>query len=138
VFQGGGTLYVGNSIIALNTANTGPDVDGAVTDLGHNLLTTTSGATGFGVGTITGQDPKLGPLASNGGPTQTYALLAGSPAIDTADDLLAPLTDQRGITRPQGTHADIGAYEYQAPAPAKKSGGSGGGGYGSGPSKNRW
>jgi hypothetical protein len=67
-------------------------------------------------------------------PTQTYALLAASPAIDAADDLLAPLTDQRGITRPQGTHADIGAYEYQEPAPPKKSSG----GYGSGPSKNRW
>jgi hypothetical protein len=50
-------------------------------------------------------------LAGNGGPTQTHALLAGSPAIDAADDGSAPATDQRGVARPQGQHADIGAYE---------------------------
>lgn len=58
-----------------------------------------------------GADAKLGGLAGNGGPTQTHALLAGSPAIDAADDGSAPATDQRGVARPQGQHADIGAYE---------------------------
>ena len=56
-------------------------------------------------------DAKLGPLASNGGPTQTHALLLGSPAIDAGNDALCPPTDQRGVTRPQGAHCDIGAYE---------------------------
>ncbi len=58
-------------------------------------------------------DPLLGLLADNGGPTQTMALLAGSPAIDMADDAACEATDQRGISRPQGAHCDIGAYEYQ-------------------------
>ena len=56
-------------------------------------------------------DAQLGPLADNGGPTLTHALLPGSPAIDAADDAVCPATDQRGITRPQGAHCDIGAYE---------------------------
>jgi hypothetical protein len=57
-------------------------------------------------------DPKLGPLADNGGPTLTMALLPGSPAIDAGDDDDAPPTDQRGHPRPVGIAADIGAYEY--------------------------
>lgn len=53
----------------------------------------------------------IGPLADNGGPTWTHALLAGSPAIDAADDAACPATDQRGVARPQGPHCDIGAFE---------------------------
>jgi beta-glucanase (GH16 family) len=56
-------------------------------------------------------DALIGPLASNGGPTLTHALLAGSPAIDGAIEALCPATDQRGVTRPQGIHCDIGSYE---------------------------
>ncbi|MGZ5331674.1 MAG: choice-of-anchor Q domain-containing protein, partial [Solirubrobacterales bacterium] len=51
-------------------------------------------------------DPKLGPLASNGGPTQTHALLKGSPAINTGQG--CPGFDQRGGPRKA---CDIGAYE---------------------------
>ena len=71
-----------------------------------------------------GVDPLLGELADNGGPTQTYALLVGSPAIDGGDPEGclgiedAPLTsDQRGVTRPldgdgdSTAYCDIGAYE---------------------------
>ena len=63
-------------------------------------------------------DPMLGPLASNGGPTQTMALLAGSPAIDKAAAIPAITTDQRGGPRPQppGGTDDIGAYEVGAVA----------------------
>jgi hypothetical protein len=57
-------------------------------------------------------DPKLGPLADNGGPTLTMALLPGSPAIDAGNTSLAPATDQRGFARPAGLAADIGAFEY--------------------------
>jgi hypothetical protein len=65
---------------------------------------------------MSGTDPLLGSLANNGGPTRTFALLAGSPAIDAGDDATcnaAPVSglDQRGIARPQGAHCDIGAYE---------------------------
>src|SRR5205814_2005 len=58
----------------------------------------------------------LGPLADNGGPTLTHALLLGSAAIDAGDDAVCaadPVSgvDQRGVIRPQGAHCDIGAYE---------------------------
>jgi hypothetical protein len=64
-------------------------------------------------------DPRLGPLANNGGPTQTHALLAGSPAIDAippSDEFcgLAPDIDQRGVSRPQGVGCDTGAFELSA------------------------
>ena len=62
---------------------------------------------------LIGVDALLGALADNGGPTWTHALLAGSPAIDAADDAACPATDQRGVTRPQGAAPDIGAYEAQ-------------------------
>jgi hypothetical protein len=58
-------------------------------------------------------NPKLGPLANNGGPTLTMALLPGSPAINAADQAAAPPTDQRGVPRPQGPGVDMGAFEYQ-------------------------
>lgn len=54
---------------------------------------------------------QIDPLGDNGGPTLTHSLLPGSPAIDAADDALCPLTDQRGVARPQGAHCDIGSYE---------------------------
>jgi hypothetical protein len=68
-------------------------------------------------GTITGSDPLLAPLADNGGPTLTHALLQGSPAIDAGPDPVPTFTgnefDQRGpgFVRVFGTRVDIGAYE---------------------------
>ena len=57
----------------------------------------------------------LGALALNGssGDTKTFALLFYSAAINTGDDAVCPATDQRGFSRPAGTHCDVGAYEYQ-------------------------
>ncbi len=62
---------------------------------------------------LTGTDPLLAKLASNGGPTQTQALEAASPAIDGGGTSAngCPPTDQRGVTRPQGPACDIGAFE---------------------------
>ncbi|MDQ3796077.1 MAG: hypothetical protein M3294_00480, partial [Pseudomonadota bacterium] len=59
-------------------------------------------------------------VANNGGPTQTHALVAGSPAIDAVTDGTCPPpdTDQRGVSRPQdgngdgGPACDIGSYEF--------------------------
>ena len=88
------------------------DCYGFLHSSGYNLIETTSNCTIFGLGgdltgNVTGQDPLLGPLQDNGGPTQTQALLADSPAIDAGDpsgctdDLGAALTtDQRGFPRP--------------------------------------
>jgi hypothetical protein len=59
-------------------------------------------------------NPALAPLASNGGPTQTAALSAGSAAIDKvpmSDSECAGGTDQRGVKRPVGAGCDIGAFE---------------------------
>jgi hypothetical protein len=55
----------------------------------------------------------LGPLADNGGPTWTEALLPGSPAINAGVTIPGVTTDQRGRYRPQGAGPDIGAYELQ-------------------------
>ena len=71
---------------------------------------------GYAGGTnIITADPMLGTLGNYGGFTQTIPLLAGSSAIDTANDAVCPTTDQRGVHRPQGPHCDIGAYEYIVP-----------------------
>ena len=49
-------------------------------------------------------------LADNGGPTQTHALLSGSPAIDAANPAVCPVTDQRGV--PRDAACDVGAFEF--------------------------
>jgi uncharacterized repeat protein (TIGR01451 family) len=61
-------------------------------------------------------DPKLAGLAANGGPTQTMALLGGSPALNFGVSCPPPATDQRGVTRPQGASCDSGAFESRPQA----------------------
>lgn len=70
-------------------------------------------------------DPGLGPLANNGGPTQTRLPQTGSPLIDAisaascqADGASGITTDQRGVTRPQAAECDIGAVEVEVPEPS--------------------
>ena len=100
-----------NTLLATNAP--GGNSSGALTDLGHNL--SSDGSCAFtNVGSLNSTDPRLGLLANNGGPTLTMALLPGSPAIDAGDNASAPPTDQRGIPRPVGAFADIGAYEFTA------------------------
>jgi hypothetical protein len=125
---------VKGSIIWGNTgAGTSPDDVAAANtinrynSLGYNLI----GAAGENVdftqefnatGDLTGvADAGIGALALNTpGTTATHALLAGSPAIDAAGACTTgdhPVsTDQRGVTRPQGTACDIGAYELEQTA----------------------
>jgi hypothetical protein len=70
-------------------------------------------------------DPRLGPLADNGGPTRTRMPSMASPALDRITwptwlgipDFCAP-TDQRGVSTPQGTQCDVGAVERELPAGA--------------------
>jgi len=60
-------------------------------------------------------DPLLGPLADNGGPTWTHALLPGSGAIDAASPGVdVPAADQRGAPRARGEAPDLGAFEFDA------------------------
>jgi hypothetical protein len=65
--------------------------------------------------TISTADPLLGSLSNNGGPTQTHALLAGSPAINLGSNLLSFTNDERGSPygRTSGGTTDIGAFEVQ-------------------------
>jgi predicted outer membrane repeat protein len=119
-----GTLFLSNTIVAGNTVTIlygGADIyNNGVVWADHNLLGDVEGNTVIGtvIGTsdnivIYNAKPLLGPLQNNGGPTQTMALLAGSPAIGHADNSKAPATDQRGVTRLDvaGEMTDIGAFE---------------------------
>jgi len=123
-FLGGGGIVNdehGNPRITLRntitSGNVGGDCAGShIVSEGHNL---SSDATCdfTGPGDLRSVDPHLGPLADNGGPTRTHALLPGSRAIDAGGDLVCPNQDQRGLSRPFDGDSDgqavcdIGAYE---------------------------
>jgi CSLREA domain-containing protein len=110
---GDGFVFLRNTIVA--NSPTGGNCAGTMTSLGGNLdsantchLTELSDQPGT--------DPRLGPLASNGGPTQTHALLAGSPAQEQAvcTELdPCPSVDQRGVERPRFDGFDAGSYESE-------------------------
>jgi len=111
-----GALTLTNALIEGDCSFFGPHISG-----GGNLESP-EGTCGFDQPTdqpnVSADDLKLGPLADNGGLTETRALLPGSVAIDQAEDCLdaddAPLTtDQRGIVRPQGSTCDVGAFELE-------------------------
>jgi hypothetical protein len=105
------TIISGNS--APSGANCGGSANPPIASGGYNLENDTSCSL-TSAGDLNA-DPKLDTqLRNNGGETSTLALLPGSPAIDTGDDSKCPSTDQRGVTRPQGAHCDIGAYEFQS------------------------
>ena len=119
-FNGEESLTLYNSIVASNRDDgTAPDVFAAiaVTNVEHSLIGDTTGfeiTATTGIGNILNQLSLLGPLADNGGPTQTHALLAGSPAIDAGSNALVDAgvtTDQRGEVRIEFGTVDIGAFE---------------------------
>ncbi len=118
--RAGGGVYVAsgrifssrNSIISNNVAPVSPanadcSVFGTLIAGADNIVTTLCG------GATVVADVKLGPLADNGGPTQTHALLTGSPAIDAGDNASCESIDQRDFLRTDG-FCDIGAFEVDA------------------------
>ena len=118
--QGGGVWSNGsptfvNTIVAGNTAPTGPDVydASAVTDNGYNLIGNTSGSSGFSSANHDqlNVSADLTALGYYGGPTQTMLPEGGSPAIGNGNNTGGPSTDQRGFTRVTSTGGDIGADE---------------------------
>jgi hypothetical protein len=127
---------ISDSIVAGNTAGGGgadlvPDPQSTLS-VNYSLIGVADGLTFAGnVGNLTGSaasplDPQLDPLGDNGGPTETHALLAGSPAIDMGDPTATPgmadvpLFDQRGnnFGRVQNGRIDIGAFEVPSTASA--------------------
>ena len=120
----GGTIY--NTILAGNSAGTGPDGSGSIISEDYNLIQNVSGIafSGAVLHNLTGFDPKLGPLQVNPGSVvgaiqaPTMAPLPGSPVIDQGRTIHT--VDGRGFSRPYdtllpnapgGNGADIGAVE---------------------------
>jgi len=111
VISGSSTLQIRHSIVAKNTGGNCYIVVGTFIPSGNNFADDNT-CTGFAALTPS----TLGPLASNGGATQTHALFPGSEAINAASDCQdlegnTVSTDQRGVLRPQGGVCDAGAYE---------------------------
>jgi hypothetical protein len=116
VLMSGPTLDLESTIIAGNVGFNVPDdfdVYGSPVISGANNLVVASSAP-LPPDTIP-DDPLLGLLGDNGGPTLTIPLMAASPAIDTGNNAAMLTTDQRGpgFARVFGAHADIGAFEVQ-------------------------
>jgi predicted outer membrane repeat protein len=106
--QSSSAIILRNTIIANSPA--GGNCSDLITDGGGNLSYPDATCPGIN------SNPMLGPLQNNGGPTQTIALRPGSAAVDAANDAICASPsvnnlDQRGMTRPEGPHCDIGAYE---------------------------
>ena len=115
--SGSGEIRATNSVFSSPSANTSACA-GSIIDGGGNLESP-GDSCGFAVSGVPTESLNLGPLADNGGPTETMALLPGSVAIDIIDSAAcvdadgAPLTeDQRGVSRPQGSQCDAGAFEW--------------------------
>ena len=115
-----GMMTLTNSIIAANESKVGPDCFTSVDDArsgGHNLVGNSVACDvrsheGDLMGTADRPiDPNMRIMHDDSGRATNYVLLDGSPAIDAADDGMAPGADRRGMARPQGRASDIGAYE---------------------------
>jgi Domain of unknown function DUF11 len=115
---GSATLLLRNTIVANNSGPAGPSNCAlvALPTSDHSLSSDGSCMLGD-AGSKQNTNPLLGPLANNGGETDTMALLEGSPAIDAGTNVGCPPVDQRGMTRPQGPACDIGAFERAATPP---------------------
>jgi predicted outer membrane repeat protein len=122
--SGANVVTLRNTI--LDNSTSGGNCSGAITYGGNNLEDGTTCGWGTALQSMSSTDPLLGSLADNGGATQTFALLTGSPAINAGDDAICAAgvgspdygaggVDQRGIARPQGWHCDIGSYELVLP-----------------------
>ena len=101
-----------NTIVAGNSAAIGPDGFGDF-DSAYSIIENQMDVDFFS-GSATAGSPDLGPLADNGGPTETHAIGNLSSAFNAGDPFSCPETDQRGVERPQLGGCDIGAFELAA------------------------
>lgn len=116
----GGVINLDSSIVANTTGFNATDlrrISGTVNALYSLIETPGTAINGTNSYNVTGRDPRLGPLQDNGGPTETHALLPGSPALDVGDPAVSdqPPFDQRGPGFPRvvGPVVDMGSYESQ-------------------------
>lgn len=105
-----------NTLVGQNVAATSSDTAGSYISDGNNLVGKRDGSTGW-VATDRGGTNAVPLLvrvatavANNGGQTDTLALLAGSPAINTAAASGTVALDQRNFRR--SGLPDIGAFEF--------------------------
>lgn len=119
ILEAHGAVTMDSTIVARNSAPSGPDCKGAVS-ANESLFGTAAGATINGSNNQLNTDPLLSPLSDHGGPTQTYGLQAGSPALDKGSNPAGLLFDQRGTGHPRqvGAAVDIGAFEGVLTNPA--------------------
>jgi predicted outer membrane repeat protein len=111
--RAGGAITLQDSILAKNFSGNGTvDVTGSLT-ANFTLIGNSGSATVGGTSKLIGLDPLLGSLADHGGPTLTMVPVAASPAVNAGEAVSATI-DQRGLTRPVGAKADMGAVERQA------------------------
>jgi len=116
---GTGTVEIVDTILNAGSGGTLANDLGAIISDGYNLSSDAGAGFLTAISDQINTNPKLGPLANNGGPTLTMLPLFGSPAIDAGADSVTNClaTDQRGCPRCSGAHVDIGAVEAQwAPA----------------------
>ncbi len=110
-YLGGASTKVEDTLVSGGVSSAGKEnCQGEPTSLGHNLDSLDQ-CNFHGTDDLVDANPLLGPLQNNGGPTRTFALSAGSPAIDTGESEGCPTSDQRGVVRPQDAACDIGAFE---------------------------
>ncbi len=117
-------IRIKNTIIAMSTSGSDCTGSGTFTSAGNNIDSDNSNSCNFKLSSDQhGVDPKVEPLADNGGPTLTHYLKSGSPAIDKGDNTDCPKTDQRGAVRPADgdgdkvATCDVGAVEFKAHFP---------------------
>jgi hypothetical protein len=116
-----------NTLLAVNYRGITPalhDCSGAIWSDHSRFTSIPAGCSIVGPSSFSTDPNGIGPLADNGGPTQTVALLPGSDAIDAADPVQGCvnnssllLTDQRGAPRSVGVRCDVGAFEFGALLP---------------------
>jgi CSLREA domain-containing protein len=136
-----GAINIKNTIVADNTASVGPDIFGTITSQDYNHVENTTGGVFFAsrggkgksepaffalANDVTGTDPMLGPLANNGGATQTQLPALASPVLNTipsgvSDCGTTVTTSQNAVTRPQGVGCEKGGAERVAPTAANAS-----------------
>ena len=115
VFTYSGTNEIRNSLFWGNTAGGGGSqiYDNQMSSVIRDSVVQGGCPSGSTCTNVIADDPALGVPGDHGGFTRTIPILDGSSALDAADDSVCPAEDQRGVSRPQGSHCDIGAYEQE-------------------------